>query len=97
MEGSGSASEFITNGEREMVMRDSAVNFDLDADIAIVLFEMLSRWSSGDQPLEVADRVEDYALLQVVAQLEKQLIAPFQPNYKAIVSTAREAVRRRAT
>lgn len=66
----------------------------LSADEALVLFELLSRWSedhaaarpSGDcfeSPAEVG------ALLGVLACLESQLTEPLQANYADLLAAAR--------
>jgi hypothetical protein len=66
-----------------------------DADEALVLFELLSRWSNDGKSLEVGDASEATALDGLLAQLEKQLVDPFQANYAERLEKAREVLRRR--
>ena len=77
-------------------MEHPAVTVNLDEDVAIAVFEILSRWSSDGRPLEVADPGEEYALDQILSQLESQLVAPFQPEYRAVVAKAPATLRSRA-
>ena len=71
-------------------------SIELDNPTALVLFEMLARWDHEDQLLEIRDPSEEYALLQVVAALEKALVEPFDPDYRKLVEYARAELRRRA-
>jgi hypothetical protein len=76
-------------------IEDSAV-INLDSNEAIVLFELLSRWADKDQhsPDEKCFQAgaEGGVLLGVLASLEKQLAAPFLPNYDEILQEARTAL-----
>ena len=59
---------------------------------ALVLFELVSRFSSTDV-LELEDRAEAQALWKVCCLLEKQLVEPFAPNYKTLLKAARDKLR----
>jgi hypothetical protein len=66
----------------------------LSADEALVLFELLSRWSdSSDAPTPDATCFESTAegavLNMVLCDLEKQLVAPFRQEYEELLSAAR--------
>jgi hypothetical protein len=74
----------------------SDVTINLDVETALVLFACLARWDHDEQPLELRDAAEEYAMLQVVARLEKTLVEPFRPNYGALLDAARAALARRA-
>ena len=73
----------------------NAFSVPLDADEALVLFEVLSRWSNDEKPLEVTDSSEATALNAVLAQLERQLVDPFRADYAERLEKARAALRRR--
>ena len=59
---------------------------------ALVLFELVSRFSDTDV-LEIQDRAEAQALWNVCCLLEKQLVEPFDPNYKTLLQAARDKLR----
>ncbi|WP_294124090.1 hypothetical protein [Sphingomonas sp.] len=66
----------------------------LTPDEAIVLFDLLSRWSgSGDDdtPKDTCfENTAECAVLHgLLGELEKQLVAPFKPNYGEMVDAAR--------
>ncbi|OCP01841.1 hypothetical protein BC374_02650 [Ensifer sp. LC13] len=66
----------------------------LSPDEAVVLFELLSRWSEENvAPTPDAACFESTAecavLLGLLAGLQKQLVAPFREDYAAIVKAAR--------
>jgi hypothetical protein len=64
----------------------------LSADEALVLFELVSRFSDSDQ-LTIADQAEAATLWKLCGQLEKLLVEPFSPQYAELLSKARERVR----
>ena len=68
-------------------MTDRAVV--LDADAAIVLFEVLHRWEDEDLDLQLLPG-EQTALWALSGGLERRLVEPFDPNYADIVQQARE-------
>ncbi len=68
------------------------VQLVLNADEALVLFELVSRFTDADQ-LTIADRAEAAILWNLCCQLEKLLAEPFSPKYAELLSTARERVR----
>jgi hypothetical protein len=70
-------------------------SINLDEPTALVLFEVLARWNHDDKPLAIHDPSEEYALLQLVAALEKALMAPLDPQYGRLLEQAREELRRR--
>ena len=41
------------------VMQHSAITVTLDEDVALAIFELLSRWSSDDRPLDPQTRVRN--------------------------------------
>lgn len=66
----------------------------LSADEALVLFELLGRWSdSSDAPTPDATCFESTAegavLNMVLCDLEKQLVAPFRQEYEDLLNAAR--------
>lgn len=73
-------------------LEDVAVR--LNSDEAIVLFELLSRWSNakgGATPSsECFESTAECAVLNsILAELERQLVAPFESNYEDTVRDAR--------
>jgi hypothetical protein len=79
----------------DLVSSMAGLAIRLDTDEALVLFELLSRWSRDregakpgkecfESPAEVA------ALLGVLAYLESELTEPFQANYGELLAAARE-------
>jgi hypothetical protein len=67
----------------------SGVTLTLTADQALVLFEWLTREDrKGTLPTE--HQAEQYVLWEIEAQLEKSLVAPFQPDYEVLLAAARE-------
>lgn len=74
-----------------------AVNVVLEADEALVLFELLSRWcEAGEGPTPAAEcfvsTAECASLHAVLASLQKQLSAPFRADYLDHVARARECL-----
>lgn len=68
-----------------------SVSVELDPDVALVLFELLaSRKDLAEQlALEAPERNSLWALK---AALEKQLVEPFQTDYAAQLSAARQSI-----
>jgi hypothetical protein len=62
----------------------------LDADEALVLFELLARWRDKYPVWELVHPAEENALSAVLCLLEKQLEEPFRPDYLELVSSAQE-------
>jgi hypothetical protein len=77
----------------DSVGRRPPVTLELTADEALVLFEWLSRSSPSDRPARYADRAEQIALGNLLCQLERVLVVPFDPDYDALVQAARTALR----
>jgi hypothetical protein len=67
----------------------------LGANEAIVLFELLSRWCDqktvhSPNSLCFESTAECAVLLDLLAKLERQLVAPFKNDYEAILKHARD-------
>ncbi len=77
------------------VMQQGTVSLSLDAEEAIVLFELLSRWSNDGALLETEDLGEVVLLDGLLAKLENQLVAPFSPDYKQRLAAALAVLRQR--
>ena len=67
--------------------------FALDEYEALVLFELLTQREESDSPLS-QDPVDQLVLSRVQAALQRQLVAPFDPEYDALVSDARARILR---
>ena len=65
----------------------------LGGDEAIVLYDLLSRWIDGEGATPDDSCFEDASecavLHELLARLEKDLAAPFEPDYLEIVAQAR--------
>ncbi len=72
------------------------ITIGLDADEALVLFELLSRWSDdagrGDTPSAACfeSPAECAVLNTLCCLLERRLAAPFSADYSAMLAAARE-------
>jgi hypothetical protein len=69
------------------------ITVKLGKDEALVLFEFLSRISEKELKGIFEDKAEQKILWVLEGQLEKQLIEPLKPDYKDIISQARNKVR----
>ncbi|MBB3612292.1 hypothetical protein [Rhizobium sp. BK602] len=71
----------------------------MDANEALVLFELLSRWSEATahspDKLCFESTAECAVLNGLLTQLEKQLAAPFKPEYREILADARRVLAER--
>jgi hypothetical protein len=70
-------------------MEDTIVPLNLGRDEAIVLFELLFDFSVEDGALSLADPVNRLSLVRLHGALEKALVEPFDPRYKALLKAAR--------
>jgi hypothetical protein len=68
------------------------IDLRLTKEEAIVLFEMLSRFSENDS-LEIEDQSEQRVLWNLCASLEAVLVEPFDKNYASILENARAMLR----
>lgn len=83
-------------GDNRTLQRDTTnFSFALGADEALVLLELLSRWSNDGQPLQVNDSSEKVALDGLLCLLEKQLVDPLKSDYVKRLEEARTALRLR--
>ena len=69
------------------------MNIKLTKNEALVLFEFLSRFNEAEQNVIFEDKAEEKILWLINAQLEKQLVEPFMPNYRDILDKARKEIR----
>ncbi len=67
---------------------NSNLSLFLSQDEALVLFEVLARFQETDK-LSLVNNAEFIALSRVSAQLDKLLVAPFDPNYLNLLAEAR--------
>ena len=68
------------------------VQIELTGDEALVLFELLSRYSDSEA-LVVEDQAEQRALWNLLAALETRLVEPVRPEYRELLRRARERLR----
>lgn len=72
----------------------------LDSKEAVVLFELLSRWCDP-KTIHSPDKAcfestaECAVLSSLLVDLEKQLVAPFKPEYRQILTDARSFLAKR--
>lgn len=75
---------------------ENGVTVELTPDEAIVLFELLSRWSgeneAGETPSPACfeSTAEGAVLNALLCLLEAQLVAPFKRDYNRVLIEARE-------
>jgi hypothetical protein len=86
--------------EHDAPETDDAAEIRLNPNEAVVLFELLSRWSdpkTAHTPdhLCFESAAECAVLNGLLADLEKQLVAPFKPEYKQILADARSLLAKR--
>jgi len=74
-------------------MESNEITIKLTKDEALVLFELLSRFSENDNKEIFQDAAEEKALWVIEEQLEKILVEPFKPNYQDIIQEARNRIR----
>ena len=82
----------LRNGQAWNKHINSEVHITLTADEALVLFELLSRYSDSDQ-LNIIDQAEQRALWNLCCILEKKSVAPFNMEYGQALSEARTRLR----
>lgn len=75
-------------------MSERKLGMELSNEEALVLFEFLSRFAE-DEKLEIIDQAEKEVLMSVLASLERELVEPFEINYKEILEEARRKIRDR--
>ena len=68
------------------------VCFNLTTDEALVLFEFLARFDENGT-LGVQDQAEERVLWKLQGLLERQLMEPLHPEYKALLAAARARLR----
>lgn len=74
------------------MVQETKVSIELTADEALVLFEWLARFNEKvDAAFE--DEAEQRVLFDLESKLESSLTAPLEPNYQALLATARSRVR----
>jgi hypothetical protein len=72
-------------------MVEDEINLAIGRSEALVLFEMLADFYN--QPvLELSGPAERLALVRLHGALEKTLVEPLMPNYRAIVDEARSSL-----
>ncbi len=68
------------------------VRIELTGDEALVLFELLSRYSDSEA-LAIEDQAEQRVLWNLLCELEKVLVEPLRPEYAELLRRARERLR----
>ncbi|HEX3071062.1 MAG TPA: hypothetical protein VHX14_21025 [Thermoanaerobaculia bacterium] len=73
---------------------EADVAITLTRDEALVLFELLTRFSDGPEELRIDDQSEQRVLWDMLCQLERTLHEPINnPHYEERLEEARFAVR----
>jgi len=75
------------------VINEQNLKLELTKDEALVTFEFLSRFNESERNGVFEDQAEQKVLWLIEGQLEKQLVEPFMPNYKDLISNARNYIR----
>lgn len=73
-------------------MSAETIKIELNSDEALILFELLSRYSDTDE-LAIEDQAEQRVLWNLCCDLEKLLIEPFSNNYREMVVDSRSRIR----
>jgi hypothetical protein len=73
-------------------INEDKFNISLSRAEALVLFDLLSRYSESDR-IEIEDQSEQRVLWDICCLLESGLSEPLQPEYKSLLLEAREQVR----
>ena len=75
-------------------MSKNEVRISLTKQEAIILFELLSRYSDSDKDneLQVLDNAERNSLWRLHGYFEKELSEPFLPNYLDILKAAKASL-----
>ncbi len=68
------------------------VTIALSRHEAVVLFELLSRFSDREE-LRIDDQAEERVLWTMCCALEEQLVEPFRGDHHAVLKRARDEVR----
>lgn len=68
------------------------VELKVTKDEALVLFELLSRFSE-EEKLSIQDQAEKRALWNLTGALEKALTEPFSSNWSELIEAARGRLR----
>lgn len=71
---------------------DGAVTLTLTHDEALVLHDLLQRYSAAGA-LTLEDQAEQRALWNLACLLERELVEPLSPDYAAALSAARRRLR----
>jgi len=70
-------------------MKEESIKLEITKDEALVLFEMLSRYSDTDN-LSIEHQSEQRALWNLTCVFEKTISEAFDVNYKKALQVARE-------
>ena len=69
------------------------VTIELRKDEALVLFELLARWSeTSERVVQLEHQAEQRVLWDILAELERQLVEPFMADYADQLAQARRTV-----
>ena len=69
------------------------INISLNKNEALILFELLSRFSESDSVLTIEHQAEKSVLWSLCCDLEKILVEPFYENYDELLHQAREKLK----
>ena len=71
-----------------MNMDEESIKIEITKDEALVLFDMLSRYSDADI-LSIEHQAEQRALWNLTCVFEKTISGAFDPDYKKVLEAAR--------
>jgi len=78
--------------EKDQSMHEQ-VTIELRNDEALVLFELLTRWSeTSERVVHLEHQVEQRVLWDILAGLERYLVEPFMADYADQLAQARRTV-----
>lgn len=73
-------------------MSNNEVTLSFTSDEALVIFEMMSRFSDTDK-LTIEHQSEERALWNLCCLLESELVEPLMENYNELLQEARERLK----
>ena len=72
-------------------MTEEMVAIELSQAEALVLFDLLARFDK-DEKIEIEHQAEERVLWNIHCSLEKILVEPFKPDYRELLTRARNQV-----
>lgn len=85
--------KWLPMDEKRTNQEGEFINLKLTKNEALVFYEFLARFNNQDRKEIFEDQAEERVLWDIECCLEKQLVEPFQKDYKVLVQKSRDEVR----